>query len=167
MRSPSLSRTTEYRTTLGGFSRRGSGSTRRLASLLTASLFLLGFLLPCFPLGQSGSHAHTRLYPGSHEHYHSGPPAFPPESSHSHKQETPRCCHDSFQAAFYRATGTGKPVLPNADSPKRRSRPFDAFSPTSSPTSVFHTQHECLRARALRLFALTPTLYALHTSLLL
>lgn len=167
MRSPYLSRTTEYRTTLVGFSRRGSRSTRHLVAVLTSSLFLLGFLLPCFAIEQSGSPTHTQLHSASHEHHHSETPASSPESSHSHKHGKQLCCHDGFRAALYRATETGKIALSRSDSPKHRSRLFYFSSPASSLTIVFATRYECLGARALCLFALTPTLYALHTSLLL
>ena len=167
MRSPYLSRATHYRTALVRFSWRGSGSTRRLAALLTFSLFLLGFLLPCFAIEQSGSPAHTLLHSPSHDHHHTEAPASPPESSPSHEHGKKRCCHDSFQAAFYKPTGTGKTVLSSAGSTKHRHRVFSFSSPTSSPIVVFDTRYECPRVYALRLFMLTPTLYALHTFLLL
>lgn len=167
MRVSSLSWTTEYRAVLVRFSRRGKRLTRHLVTMLTSGLFLIGFLLPCFPLGQSGSYAHTRFHSASHAHHHNEPPVFPSEPSHSHKQETPVCCHDSFQAAFYGMTRAGKAVLSSADSPKHCHRLFYCSSPVSPLNVVPYTPGEYRRARAIFLFVPTPTLYALRTSLLL
>lgn len=167
MRFPSLSRTRQYCTVLVTLSHRRKRAVRCLVTGLISGLFLIGFLLPCFPLGQNGNHVHTRLHSASHEHHHRESPAFPSEPSHPQKQETPLCCHDSFQAAFYGMTRAGKAVLSNADSPKQRHRLFSCSFSVSPLNIVPYTPGESRRARAIFLFMPTPTLYALHTSLLL
>ena len=120
---------------------------RRFSSSLVVSIFLLGFLLPCFAPEHIGGHAHAEK-----EESHSRP-------FHSHGQESERCCHGNILAAFYRATAKENPSL---QTPHTRTLP-----PLLLACRLAVSHNEGHNKAFSFILDSSPTLYRLSTSLLL